>query len=220
MKNHFIHLVMLLLSLFAYSQNNISYGLKAGINFTYANGDAEDIFFIDNVEGRVSFHAGIISEVSLSERFSIQPELVYSQVGAKYYYDPAAINGQEIKSDLNLDYITLPLLAKYYVYKRLSIEIGPQLGYILSAKIKNEGSTDVITSGNLEIDINQTIDIKGDINNFDLGLVFGAGYELDTSLLFQARLVLGLSEIPKNNSNQTLNDFRNIVFQISLGYKF
>jgi len=214
-----IAFITLLLSTSGYSQDNISLGIKAGVNFASATGDASDSNSqIGYDEGRTGFHVGVISELSISNKFSLQTELLYSQVGANYSYDNRPADGAKVDSDLNLDYITLPILAKYYVYKGLSLLAGPQLGYIVNSEIENE----ILTSGFLvpETLRNETIDIKDDINNFDFGFAIGSSYELNNGLFIQARYVLGLSEIPKNEEQTISTDLKNEVFQVSLGYKF
>lgn len=122
---------------------------------------------------------------------------------------------------MNLDYITLPILAKYNLFKGLSLEIGPQIGYIIKSEIKNDIAYLPMFGSNEMVYIDETIDIKEDINNFDFGFALGTSYELNNGLLLQVRYVLGLAEVLKNNDYYTTStDLKNAVFQISLGYKF
>ena len=55
---------------------NVTFGVKAGLNFACLSGDDAEDF-----DGRTSFHIGATAEFSLSETFSIQPELLYSGQG-------------------------------------------------------------------------------------------------------------------------------------------
>lgn len=221
MKKHLIQFVILLLSTTCFSQNDFSYGIKAGVNFASAHGEASDSNSqIGYDESRTSFHAGVISELSLSNKFSLQTELLYSQVGVNYAYDNRPADGAKVDSDLNLDYITLAILGKYQVYKSLSIEAGPQLGYILNANVEQNRSFFSQIGGGSETVFNEKNDIKDDINNFDFGFALGSSYELNNGLFIQLRYVLGLSEIPKNEKQTVSTDLKNAVFQLSLGYKF
>lgn len=52
-------------------------GAKAGLNFSNLTGDDADL------DGRTSFHLGLIAEIMFSEKFGIQPEVLYSAQGAK-----------------------------------------------------------------------------------------------------------------------------------------
>jgi hypothetical protein len=78
----------------------------------------------------LSFHAGGFVNVPISDKFSIQPELLYSAQGE---------NGKSIDVTLQNDYINLPVMDKFYVSNNFTIEAGPQIGLLLSAKIKYAG---------------------------------------------------------------------------------
>ena len=47
-------------------------------NFATLGGDTEDL------DGLTSFHVGGVAEISFSEKFSVQPELLYSAQGASF----------------------------------------------------------------------------------------------------------------------------------------
>ncbi|SHG64733.1 hypothetical protein SAMN05444481_10671 [Flavobacterium frigidimaris] len=57
-------------------------GVKAGVNFANQTGDASFSGIDYSKDGITSYHAGLIAEVKLLEKFSIQPELLYSTQGA------------------------------------------------------------------------------------------------------------------------------------------
>lgn len=154
----------------------IKFGVKGGINFAYLAGDNTN-----NLDPITDFHVGVLAEIPISEKFSFQPELLYSGQG----------------SNTNLNYINLPLLGKYYVAKGFSIEAGPQIGYLLSAK---NGSTDV----------------KSSFKSLDFGVNLGASYLLNDRFIFSARYTLGLSDI--NDTNGLSDKNRNGMFQLSFGY--
>ena len=161
----------------------IKLGVKAGFNFASISGD--------DIPGSgvvTSFHFGAVAEIPISDKFSFQPELMYS--GQGYGLD---------KNTVELKYINVPLMAKYYLTKRFSVEAGPKIGFLASAK--NEG-----------------VDIKNQIKSVDFGLNLGVGYKLDSGLNFGARYNLGLSNI--NDVSGFSNKNQNGVFQVSIGYFF
>ena len=83
-------------------------GVKAGVNFANQTGDAGfDGISVDK-EGITSYHAGLVTEVKLLEKFSIQPELLYSTQGATY-----KSAGEEFKNELG--YLSIPVMAKFYL---------------------------------------------------------------------------------------------------------
>ena len=167
---------------------DITFGVKAGINFANTNVSDSD----ENLDGITSFHFGGVVEFSVSETFSIQPELLYSAQGT---------SDSEFK--LNLDYINLPIMAKYYVTEGLSLEAGPQIGFL----IKAEAGTDDVS-----------VDVKDDFKSIDFGFNFGTGYKLESGLNFAARYNLGLSDISDDNESNI--KVKNSVFQLSVGYTF
>jgi len=181
-KLFFFSAVVLLMSITAKSQS-ITFGVKGGANFsnlkvdTDAGGGSPD--------GATSLYVGGLVDLGISEKFHIQPELLYSIEGA---------------DDLDISFINLPIMGKYYVTESLNVQFGPQIGFVVDA----EGGTD-------------------DIKATNISLNFGAAYELPSGLFFDARYNLGVSDI--NDSD--VEDFgvgdvelRTKGFQIGLGYRF
>lgn len=190
----------------------VKYGVKAGLNISTFSGDISD--FAD-VKSKAGFHVGGFAEFKLTDKFSIQPELLYSTQGTKTemtYSDEVSFNHR--KDNLKFGYLNLPIMAKYYVIEGLSIEAGPQVGFLLSAK--NEYRATASFYGE-ELSDSDEIDIKDNYKKIDFGFNFGAGYEFTENIFVQARYNLGLVNILDDS-----DDFKvhNSVFQISLGYKF
>ena len=165
----------------------IKLGIKGGLNISNLMGDVEDVAI------RTSIHAGLVAEIIVSDNFSIQPELLYSGQGASATFE----GGGRFK----LDYITLPVLAKFPIAKSLSIETGPQVGFLISGKYKDNDSNDKIE----------------DVKTIDFGLNAGLNYELNNGVFFQARYNLGLTDIGVAGDN---NRASNAVIQFSVGKLF
>jgi hypothetical protein len=161
----------------------IKFGAKGGLNFASISGDNTKA--IDVV---TSFNFGVLSEIPVSDKFSFQPELMYSGQGYSFNDNTIA-----------LSYLNIPLMGKYYLTKGLSVEAGPQIGFLLSAK-------------------NDKTDVKDSFNTFDFGVNFGLGYKLDNGLNFGARYNAGLTDI--NNLENSSSKNKNGVFQLSVGYFF
>lgn len=173
---------------------DIKLGAKGGVNFSNITDS--------DMDGKTGFHVGVLAEAFLSEKFSIQPEILYSTQGAELKNDNSSLK-------LNVDYINVPIMAKYYVADGFNIQAGPQFGFLTKAETK--GTLDGIGSG--------TIDVKDSAESFDFGVNFGLGYELPAGLFFDARYNLGLSKINKESVSWA-EDGKNSVFQVSVGYKF
>ena len=168
----------------------IKLGVKGGLNISNFMGDIED-------QGmRTSVHLGLLAEIIVSDKFSLQPELLYSGEGSTYTGpDPGFARTK-------LDYLTVPVLGKFGLTDKLSLETGPQLGFLISAK-------------------NKTNDLNEKINNLktiDFGLNAGLNYELNNRVFFQARYNLGLTDTGLTGvSNKRAS---NSVIQFSVGCLF
>lgn len=181
----------------AVAQQQVKFGPKAGVNFSNISG-------LDNAETKTGFHVGAVAEIKFNEKFSIQPEVVYSAQGAKFTGSYPLIGNVEAK--FNYDYINIPILAKYYFVDGFSVEAGPQIGFLVKAE-------DKVTNGSTEV----TNDVKNNLNSTSFGLGFGLAYDLPMGVFINGRYNLGLSDIVKNNNN---NAQKNSVIQIGIGYKF
>lgn len=206
MKKIILSVVLATLYYVAYAQNesvknsDISFGFKGGLNLSFITGDGTD-----NFDSKIAFHIGVVSEITISENFSFQPELLYSAQGDKETFE-----GTDIK--YKLDYLNVPLMVKYYVSEGFSLEAGPQLGFLLSSKAEGDGVS---------------IDLKDMMNTFEFALDFGLGYKFENGINFSARYNLGISNIVKNNGSilgepMTSDNSKNHneVVQLSVGYMF
>lgn len=211
----------LLLSAFAlFAFSNLSaqdtrLGVKAGGNIAWLNGDGE---LSKPVPG---FHAGLFAEIKITEKFAFQPEVFYSHQGGKDEKNEhdgwLQINE---KMRVTLGYINIPVLAKYYVSKKFSIEGGPQLGINVLARQKFEFDDN---SSGIRIIAGYNMSVKESVKALDFGLAFGTGYDLNDHLFLQARYVIGMTTVHKEINDEFGNfspDIKNGVGQISVGYRF
>lgn len=188
----------------AFAQQEVKFGPKAGVNFA-------NLSNLDDSEMKIGFHVGAVAEIKFNDKFSIQPELLYSAQGAKSSY---SFLGQNIENTLSLDYINIPIMAKYYIVDGFSVEAGPQVGFLTKAELEG-------TFGNLT----GTTDIKDNVKSVDFGVNFGLAYDLPNGFFVNARYNLGLaklgdSENSPNNVSSLLKDSKNSVIQVGVGYKF
>ena len=171
---------------FANAQDGMSFGAKGGINMANIAG-------AEGASTLLAFHLGAFAEFKVSDKFAVQPELLYSMQGAKYEFFGSSVT-------YNLNYILVPVMAKYYVTDAISINAGPQLGILMSASI--DGA-----------------DAKEGLNTTDFGLNFGGGYNIGDNMMLDLRYNLGLSELAKDKAEGE-STTKNAVIQLSFGYKF
>ena len=191
----------------------IKYGVKAGLNVSTLVGDFE------TESSLIGIHAGGFAEFKITDKFSIQPEILYSTQGAESkYYVADEFSSTLDERKIKLGYLNIPVIAKYFVFPGFSIEAGPQIGFLLSAK--NEYKFDNFI--NERFTGSGEIDIKNQVKSVDFGFNIGAGYEFTDNIFIQARYTLGLTDVFEESYAPAVNDFKaqNSVLQVSFGYKF
>ena len=172
---------------------SINFGAKAGLNLANVTGsDASGNSIL------VSFHAGVLAQFSVTNQFSVQPEILYSGQGTKFS------SSGESGTD-KLGYINIPVLAKYTTSSGFFVQTGPQIGFLLSAKESSGGTT---------------MDFKSDVTSTDFSWVFGLGYLTSANIGIDGRYVLGFTNLEKNTGGSTSGTLKNGVIQIGVFYLF
>ena len=147
----------------------INIGIKGGLNLYNIQND-NDVKY----DPRLGYHFGLLGHIHLNEMFALQPEIVYSAQGAKYKVDNETTN-------YNVSYINVPVLVQYMFDNGIRLQAGPQIGFLIDAKLK---TSDIET------------DNKENLNPIDLALSIGAGYIFPPSGLgIDVRYNLGLNNM-------------------------
>lgn len=183
-------LILAVLFVFAAATNSnaqvVQFGVKGGANFSNFSGGPDGIDY----KNKTGFHVGAMAEIKLLPNFSLQPEALFSS------------QGTEVKGvgDFNLDYISVPVLAKFYlITDRLSIEAGPQFSFLVDDS--QEAFDDVADGGSKA-------------KSFDFAVAGGLGLKIAGGLSAHARYTIGLTEVSRDA------EAKNAVFQVGLGYLF
>jgi len=165
-----------------------------------------------NVGGQIGFGTTIYS---FSKSFDINAGLVGSFQGAKYngysysvptdtggYYPPSSGSNEKLK----LFYLGIPIMARYKFGSGFYAEAGLQPSFLLSAKYKSEGSSS---------------NYKDNMNTFDLGIPFGAGYYFSKHLSAGVRLIPGVTNISKSSPGYEYGkSHHNFLGIAKIGYSF
>ncbi|OBX26964.1 outer membrane protein with beta-barrel domain [Gelidibacter algens] len=213
MKNLFlVPLVVLFSATTIYAQSDEitpQFGVKGGVNLSTVAGDD-----IGDQDLLTSFHLGLFMEIPISERFSFQPEVLYSGQGfTAVTRDESNFFNTDGNVDYKLSYIQVPLMAKFYLVKGLYAEAGPQFGFKVKEEIDFNSDSD---GGDIEIDSDDS-----QIKDFDTSLALGAGYKFDNGFSLSARYTYGLTTIVKDDSAFLGNsDIKNAVWQFGVGFSF
>lgn len=177
-------------NLFSGTRPNSGFGIKGGVNFATLRGSDKDV--MGSFSGTTTFHAGVYTQFSLGNTFSIQPEALYSRKGI-----------ERNDSTFRYDYLEVPVLAVFNITENVSVHFGPQVGVMIAAK-----------EGDRETEMEP-------LNTFDYGVAAGAEARLSIFRL-GARYNLGFADLRKeNDQGQKINqDVKHGVFQVYLGIGF
>ncbi len=178
-------LLIVCVASFVATQAQAKFGIKSGFNFANLTNDIEG-------DMKLSFYAGAFANVPVASRFSVQPELVFSRQGAKFD-DP----GDDIKWRLN--YLNVPVMGQYNDPSGFYAETGPQFGFLLNAKSKDDGNV---------------VSANSYFKSFDLSWGFGAGFNFTKQAGIGLRWNLGMTDVWEHAG--TMN---NSVLQLGVTYR-
>lgn len=169
----------------------LDWGVKGGLNVSGIRDTDYD--------AKPSIYVGGFVEAPFNYFMNFKVELVYSRQGGYDKY-----NG--VKTWRRLNYLNIPVIAQINLIGNLSLETGPQFGFMLNGKdkIKYDGHTS-----------KHSID-SDDRKTFDFSWAMGLNYKLTQRIDIAARYNLGLTKVMKHTGNKP----KNSVFQIGAGYHF
>jgi hypothetical protein len=164
-----IFLILLILFTTKSFSQGVDLGIKVGANFATLT---------DDVETRTGLNFGAFATIKFNDKIALQGDLLYSQQGAELL---------DI-GKVDLDYINVPVVLKYYLIKKLNIQVGPQFGFLVNDDDLNS----------------ESMDIAG---------VVGIGLDLPLGFRIDGRYNFGLTEILPDVSG-----LKNNVFSLSVGW--
>ncbi len=227
MKKQTLLILMLMCSYAAFSQ--LTLGVRGGINYANFTGSEVKEWGFANVNptAQIKFHLGGYLDYVLTDQISIQPGIFYSAKGPKYdgtteVYD--FNTGESMMASIvykkRLGYIDIPILVHFHINESFSVFAGPQVSFLVSAKVKNEATTEVLDMLGLE----ENEDVKDSYRGVDLGLPIGVAYDFGNGFNLQLNYDIGLIKIAKGydydggNGDNKYFDVKNGVVKLSLGY--
>jgi hypothetical protein len=177
----------------SWSAHDVTVGAKGGLNL--ANLTGEDVFHNASSAG---FVGGVFARYGLSDKWSLQPEALFTMRGAEFSVD-------DIETEQQINYIEIPVLARIAwggeAAFRPSLFAGPSVGFLLKNRIVDGAE----------------IDLKDGSNDVDAGGIIGAAldYALGAGVLvLDARYEMGLVSWSPDLSA------RNSTLSFTLGYGF
>jgi len=175
---------------------NSGFGLKGGLNIATAYGK-HDTFYSEPAKIN-TFHAGAYVQFSITDNFSLQPEILFSRKGFEAFNSGVAGGNTKFV----FDYFDVPLLLSFRVFNNISLQLGPQASVMMTVKENNR-----------ELD-------KAGYNSFDYGGVGGLEGRF-SAFRVGARYNRSFETIYKEEATFSPGkDLKNQVIQVYLGVGF
>jgi hypothetical protein len=176
-----------------YAQS-ISGGVKVGANVATLSVDNDD----DDIDfkNRTGVVAGGFIDIGLTERISVQPEVLFAQKGAKADFDEGDLK-------IKLDFVEIPVLLKVNfsgATVRPFVVVGPGFGFRTTAKQEFAG---------------QEEDFKDDTESIDVSAIVGIGVQVGPAMV-EARYDFGFRDLSKDEIEARTRTF-SIVAGIGFG---
>ncbi len=184
-------------------QPYVQFGLKGGLTIAGLYGGSSGDW-----DGRTGFGFGFLLRWWISDSFVIQPELLYNMKGAEYSEDYL---GSPLKITMEMDYLEVPILIKYYFPLDWALKphifAGPSLGFKINDDLKATYEGESISIP----------DSESDLKSYEAGLVFGFGLDYP---LGPGEINLDIRYSPSFTAVFNSGDEKNSIWSFTLGYIF
>jgi hypothetical protein len=243
--------------------DKFSLGAKVGLAIPSLTTGAKSTPLSEGYSSRLGVYGGLITEMKTGEHFGFRAELNYSSQGGlregvqALPLDPSLVPLWEalpafgitpdnymyadIKSEAILNYLEIPVMAKYRIGVGSKIDFyvqaGPYLGILLNAKNITSGSSSIYIDpeGTMPIDdilalaqqppvgvqsFDHTENITSDVHRFNFGGQGAIGFGLQTrsgEIFIEGGGNYGFLQIQKDEANGTNNTGAGTV---TIGYLF
>lgn len=197
MKKLFL-ILMSMIVLNAQAQNKFALGIKLGQNFSSINNVNVD-------RNAASFHLGATTQIGIGPAFSIAPEVILTQT--KLESNPSVselLGNNALKPETyHLNYLAIPVLAQYKVFKSFIVQAGPQYSILLDQKKDGKESARLA------------------FNSGEFAVVGGAKLDMNGFFVY-GRYVIGMNNIRSANElSSNLSDqstWKTRQWQLGVGF--
>ena len=164
----------LFMSVSGYSQNSRTSRVGFKVGFNLAN------LYADNVKDqnmKMGVLAGFYAKLPIADGIAFQPELLYSNKGAKLTYNDVIQGKGEYR--FNLNYIETPFTFVFNILKNFNLHAGAYAAYLSSASVKNlkDGTIHGVTDLTKMILTAWIMGLVGglDFNHINIGMRYNYG---------------------------------------------
>jgi hypothetical protein len=169
MKKFILSAALLTGGFFLHAQD-IDFGITAGYLNVEGKIKADDLTLSASESG---FYVGAVVDFTINEKFHIQPEALYASID-------------------DADGILIPIMGKYYVANKFSLQAGPQLVFSLEETIE-------------------------DFSSVEFDLAFGLGFDITDAFFLEGRYTFQLNNSYTGPEDVTV---RGNYLTLGVGYKF
>ena len=166
------------------------FGPKAGVSFSTVNG-------VEGAKMRAGVVAGVFADRMINDWMSVEADLLYTMNGFRIH------DVEGVESKINLDYIYMPVLAKFYLTDALNFQLGARFGYLVTSKE--------------DVDGGDNYTIRDVINRYDVNLVAGLAYDFDFGMILEGRYNLGAMKVARV---ATASPMTNGSLEFIVGWRF
>ncbi|MBQ4819230.1 porin family protein [Aquimarina sp. MMG016] len=222
-------IIFVLFGMVVLQAQDVRYGVRAGLNYSQIGGFSFDKVYIeapdtpDEVpnetaetpdgfeDNRIGFVIGFFADYYFNEKFSIQPEIQFSNQGNKY-------------EELRVNALQLPIVFKYHISDYINVHLGPEVGFKIWEWEKNENFGTFLFSGTVGVGVNIT-------DNFYVNLRYAIGlndlFEDEAEIIVSRdtqveRIIDGQpTTITITDRNTRIRNLegKSSYFQLSFGYR-
>ncbi|MDP4264974.1 MAG: porin family protein [Bacteroidota bacterium] len=176
-------------------KNKTAFGFKTGMNFsTFRQVVSYPTY---QAKLKLGFVFGGFVDIPVSDRVNLQPEFLYSQMGAKAF---DATTFGDVR--LRYNYFSVPFLVKYKATKTLKVFIGPEADFLIRARQKDY--------------LDHSTSVTNQIKDFDFAFTVGFEAWATKHIVVGVRYIHGSQDVSTTPSQNTLF---NQGIQVTAGYK-
>ncbi len=118
--------------------------ITAGPSLSFKSSDEEYGGGYGDHKPGVGLHVAVGTLFPFTPRWALATSLRFTQKNASEemgYTEPGGGGGMEFKDNYSYNYLGVTMMAQFRVSRHLSLVAGPEVNYLLSAKVKNGGSS-------------------------------------------------------------------------------
>lgn len=209
--------------LFAGLSAQTNFGVKGGYVLSTLNSNEGGFGEVGaELKSKSGFYIGALVEHKLNDKFALQGEVEYANLGGKLELSMQefGLPGVKVTEKMHFNRILVPISARYYATPELAVYGGPYVSFTTSNKGKIDVSGAVVTNPAAIREEERRLDkfFDDSLKSTDFGLFLGADYKVYKNLFVDARYSFGLTNMIKNPVGG--EKLKMNFFQLGVGYKF